>query len=330
MSPAAFRSLVAIVLILCVRAVFAQSNSATLPGTTLEITGQVRLDRESRTRIENSLVRLESDGGVLVDQTAVDSRGRFQFSRVKPGQYRVSLRISGFKESTQQVTVGPFSQRPYVFLDLTPDASAPATAAGMVDARVPAEAQKEFEKGRAALADKDSKRAFAHLEKAVHLYPDFFDAHLLLGAAYRDAQQWDKAERTLRRVLELRPKTAIALVELGEVYRRQKRYAEAERVLRESIEADDNSWQSHFTLGRVYWEMGDPVKAASPAGRAIQLKPDYPEARLLGANILMRVGKPQNALVEYEEYLRLAPKGEFAEQTRGIVQKLRQALAEKK
>ncbi|MBD0327020.1 MAG: hypothetical protein ICV68_11340, partial [Pyrinomonadaceae bacterium] len=60
------------------------------------------------------------------------------------------------------------------------------------------------------------------------------------------------------------------------------------------------------------------------------LMPDYAEAHLLGANIFMRAGLHQNALIEYEEYLRLAPQGEFAEQTRDIVQKLKAALAKKK
>ena len=38
----------------------------------------------------------------------------------------------------------------------------------------------------------------------------------------------------------------------------------------------------------------------------------------------------QNAMVEFEEYLRLAPKGEFSEQTRAVVQKLKQAVVNKK
>jgi hypothetical protein len=44
----------------------------------------------------------------------------------------------------------------------------------------------------------------------------------------------------------------------------------------------------------------------------------------------LRARQPENALVEFEEYLRLAPNGEFAAQTRDIIQKIRQALVNKK
>ena len=326
-----------IVLALVACPVLAQRDNDPV-GTSFEITGQVRFVGGKKATAEGVMIRLVSSGGSLMDQTTTDSQGRFRFTNMKMGQYTVSVQFPGFKEAKQSVEISSFSRRAQILFDLTPeqpiaahDPADPArTPAGTIDARVPPEAQKEFEKGQAALLDKKTEKGVAALEKAISLYPDFFEAHLLLGTTYRDAQQWEKAERALRRALILKPQTALALVELGEVHRRQKKFAEAEKVLLEGLKLDDDSWQGHFTLGRVYWERGEPAKAGPPVGRALQLKPDYAEAHLLGANVFMRVGLPQNALVEYEEYLRLAPKGEFAEQTREIVQKLKRALVEKK
>lgn len=333
MSRSISRLLPALVLVLIACPVFAQRDRDAI-STALEISGQVRFAGGKKAAAEGITVRLESTGGSLMDQTATDSQGKFRFANMKVGQYTVSVQASGFKVAKQSVDISSFSPRIQVLFDLMPEqpgsANTPADLTEKVNARVPLEAQKEFEKGRAALSDKKTEKGLAALEKAISLYPDFFEAHLLLGTTYRDAQQWEKAERALRRALTLKPQTALALVELGEVHRRQKKFAEAEKVLLEGLKLDDDSWQGHFTLGRVYWERGEPAKAGPPVGRALQLKPDYAEAHLLGANVFMRVGLPQNALVEYEEYLRLAPKGEFAEQTREIVQKLKQALAEKK
>ena len=334
MSRPILRPLAIVVLLLLVCPALAQRDSEPLPGVSFEINGQVRFDQSKKAAGENVLIRLESSTGSLIDQATIDSLGKFRFSRLQAGQYTVSVRVPGFREAKQQVMVSSLARQVQIFFDLTPESPAaadnPALTPEIFDAKVPAEARKEFEKGRAALQDKRAERGISHLEKAVSLYPDFFEAQLLLGTAYREARQWGKAERTLRRTLEIRPNTTLALIELGEVHRRQKRYAEAEKALREGLKLDDNSWQGHFTLGRVYWEMGDPVKAGPSVGRALQLNPDYAEAHLLGANIFMRVGLPQNALVEYEEYLRLAPKGEFAEQTREIVEKLKRALAGKR
>lgn len=312
--------------------VFAQRDNDPLYGNSFEIAGQVRSGTK-KAAVENVLVSLESATGALIHQTTTDGTGRFRFSGLGSGQYAVNIRATGFKPEKQTVELTGIARRAQLFFELTLEKSGsavpPAPSEQVIDARVPTEAQKEFEKGQSALLEKQADKALSHLEKAVSLYPDFFQAHLLLGITYREGQQWDKAERALRRTLEIKPQIAMALLELGEVYRRQKKFAKAEEVLLAGLQLDDNSWQGHFTLGRVYWEMNQFAKAGPPVGRALQLKPDYAEAHLLGANIFIRVGLPQNALVEYEEYLRLAPKGEFAEQTKEIVQKLKRALANK-
>jgi hypothetical protein len=64
-------------------------------------------------------------------------------------------------------------------------------------------------------------------------------------------------------------------------------------------------------------------------GRSIELQPNVAEGHLLAGNISMRAGLPENALIEYEEYLRLAPKGEFSAQTQGLVEKLKKNLRPK-
>ena len=325
------RLLIVVLLALISRPVFAQQDTS-LPGSSLEIEGQLRSADEG-TSFKNVMVRLERFGGGLVDQRTTDSMGRFRFTNLQSGQYIVSVYAPGFTAEPQQVEISrQMIRRGQVFLTLRPEklTASPTVAPGMLDARVPAEAQKEYQKGQAALEEKNPKKAIPHLEKAVNLYPGFYQAELLLGSTYMDGQQWNEAEGALRRALEVKPNATEALVYLGEVYRRNKKYPEAETTLLSALKLDDNSWQGHFTLGRVYLELRNLVKAGHHVGRTIQLRPEYADAHLLGGNILMQVGLPKNALIEYEEYLRLEPKGQFAEQTRAIVDKIKKALAEKK
>ena len=89
------------------------------------------------------------------------------------------------------------------------------------------------------------------------------------------------------------------------------------------IKLDENSWHGHFTLARLYYEQNEILKAAAPIGRTLQLKPDFAEAHLLAGNILLKLNQPERAAFEYQEYLRLAPKGEFAAEARSLVQKLK-------
>jgi tetratricopeptide (TPR) repeat protein len=145
-----------------------------------------------------------------------------------------------------------------------------------------------------------------------------------------DAGKWEQSEAALRRAHDINAKSGAALFALGEVYRHQKKYAEAEKVLNEGLALEEKSASGHFTLGRVYWDRGDYVKAGPQVGRALQLKPDYAEAHLLAGNILLRARQAENALVEFQEYLRLDPKGDLAVETRQLVEKIKKALADKK
>ena len=279
-------------------------------------------------------VVLEKVGGGQLDQMATDARGRFHFTSLQRGQYVVNLSAPCYQTDRRQVEL-VLIFRAYLDVELTPDMTSPACAAAnapasAVDARVPEDARKEFERGSAALSKGKDEEGVEHLRKAVEIYPDFLQARLLLASAHMKARRLEEAEAALARAVETDPRSVAALVSLGEARRRLKKYAGAEESLAAALKLDDSSWQGHLALGRVYLDTDQVKKAAPQIGRTLQLKPDLAEAHLLGGNILLKVGEPARALTEYEEYLRLAPEGEYAAPTRELVGKLRKALAEKK
>jgi Tfp pilus assembly protein PilF len=333
MTGLATRSLIAFAFTLTAfNCVVAQRAPRPGPSIPAVVHGQVRYAKGGAPA-ENVLVRIESFRGGLVGQMMTDNSGKFRFSGLAPEQYVITVHAPGFKDAQRQVDLQT-SPSDYVLFQLTPDgaaSSAPAAAAELIDARVPAEARNEFEKGRAAVLDaRQVDKGLPHLAKAVEICPNFFEAQLLLGTVYMDLRQWKRSEDALRRAQEINPRASEVFFALGEVYRRQGKLAEAEKELQEGLKLNNRSPQGHFTLGRVYWQRAEITKAGPEVGRALQLKPDFAEAHLLAGNILLRARQPENALVEFEEYLRLAPNGEFAAQTRDIIQKIRQALVNKK
>jgi Tfp pilus assembly protein PilF len=301
------------------------------PGSVFEISGQVR--SVNNKVLENVMVRIETASGALVDQITTDSMGRFRFARLRQGQYRVSATGAGVTAPVQTVDLSRSSPRVHVLLQLTPEqptfgSSTPARA-GVIDVRVPAEAKTAFDKGRTALFEKKNNAAISYFKKAIEIYPDYHEAHMSLGQLYMDASEWEKAEVSLRQAVKTNPKSVTAMIALGEVYRRLKKYAEGEQVLEEALKVDNNSWESNFTLGRIHWELKDIVKAGKYVGRSIQLQPNVAESHLLAGNIFIRAGLPAQAVIEYEEYLRLAPQGEFSTQTQALVDKLKKSLTSK-
>jgi tetratricopeptide (TPR) repeat protein len=296
-----------------------------------QVHGQVRYAQGGGPAF-NVLVQIEKYIGGVVAQETTDRNGRFRFTNLTREQFNVKIHIPGYKDVQQWVELNT-SLNQYLLLTLEPDGSGTAAATpntgGLIEVNVPIKAQEEFTKGRALFDDGKMGEGILHLEKAIQMSPNFLEAHILLGAAYMDTQQLEKAEITLRRALELNPKKAEAHFTLGEVHRQQKKYEAAEKILLAGLKIDSHSWRGHLVLGRTYWEMGKIVQAGPHVGMALRLKPDLAEGHLLGGDILLRARQAENALVEFEEYLRLDPNGKYAPQTRELVAKLKKAITER-
>jgi Carboxypeptidase regulatory-like domain/Tetratricopeptide repeat len=289
----------------------------------LQVHGQVRYERGAPAA--NVLVRLEAVSGGIAGQMMTDRTGKFQFAGLRGMQYVLTIHTPGYQDVRQTVDLLTATSD-YVNATLQPDGSLrqPEAVRGIIDARVPPAARTEYERGVSALSEnKEMGVGIRHLEKAVAIYPDFLEATLRLGAAYMDAEEWTKAEAALRQALKINPQTANAYLALGEIYYKRKNYGEAKKVLRQGLEIENRSWQGHFALGRVCWESGDLMNSARQTAIALQLNPDLADAHLLAGNIWLRVGKRDEALQEFQTYLRLAPKGEFNQQARAAVERIR-------
>jgi Tfp pilus assembly protein PilF len=291
----------------------------------LQVHGQIRYSQTGRPA-EFVLVRLESWDGASAGETTSDRSGRFTFMGLWKALFIVSVRVQGFTEIKQQVDLRT-QVSDYVQLQLVPEErSAPISQPKhkVIDASIPAAAREEFEKGSdALLSEKNVAKGIHHLEKAVRIYPQYVDALLLIGTAYMDKQDWLKAEAAFRQILALDTKSSVGYFALGELYLRQKKYPDAETNMLLGIHLDLKSVQGHFLLGLLYYELGDLVKAGPQVGTALKLNPKFARGHLLAANILLRAHQTENAVVEFEEYLNLEPKGQFAEQARQTVAQLK-------
>lgn len=304
-------------------------NPATNMG---DITGQVRF-AGALTPAQNVRVSLERVGGGQIDQMATDNRGRFRFAQLQRGQYVVNVSAECHRPERRQVELLVIF-RSYLDVELEPDTTSPNCAAARsgsapasaVDARVPEEARKEYDRAAASLAKGKDEDGLARLRHAVELYPDFFAAHMLLASAHTKAGRLEEAEAALERASHIDARSPAALVSLGEVRRRLKKTAGAEEALGSALKLEEASWQAHLALGRLYLDTDRARNAAPHIGRALQLKPDFADGHLFAGNLLLKLNEPARALAEYEEYLRLAPSGDYAAPTRELVAKLRKAV----
>lgn len=345
MCPKLFRTVVMFGLILLVPSQLLSQESRAQPQTLGgQVSGQVRYAEGGQPAF-NILVNCDSHNSGSCGQEMTDRNGRFRFTGLAPSQYVISVRVKGYIEQRQDVELLTSPSANLQFQLRSDGSAGPATPGSVVvDPNVPAAAKKEFDQAAALVATgkkEGLEESVRHLEKAVSIYPQFVQGHLMLGTAYMDLGQWEKGEQTLKRTVELDPKAANALFALGELYLRQKKDEDAEKTLIQGLQIEDRSFQGHLSLARVYWSMASKIKddtAARPylekaydhVKKALELNPNLAQAHLLKGNLLLRVRRAADALHEFEEYLRLDPKGQLADQTRAVVEKIKQALAQQK
>jgi tetratricopeptide (TPR) repeat protein len=321
-------------LIMTTTSVCAQLRSPTEPA---EIRGQLRYAQGGAPANE-IVVRLDQLTGGFVEEARTDRMGKFRFSNLLPVQYRLVVRHPGYKEIEKEVNLVITSSE-YLQLQLTPEELPPSARTGtykIVSANVSPEARREFEKADNVLAgdarDKLEK-GMRHLENAIATDPNFLEAQLRLGGVYMDLAQWERAEHAFLRAREIDPKIPNAHFALGEIFLREKKYAEAEKSIGGGLTIDPEFWQGHFTLARVYWELAATKESESKSfleksyrevNETLRLNANSAGAHLLKGNLLLRAHRPTEAQKEFERYLSLEPRGEFAPKVRELVSRIKQ------
>ena len=176
------------------------------PGNqSFEVSGQVNIAGANNTA-RDVPVRLERFSGGVIDQMTTDARGRFRFGNLQRGYYKVIINAPGFAPAQQDADL-TLLFKAYLVFNLASTDSTNTTGLGasldVIDARIPANAREEFVRGREALAKKNQQDATVHFCKAVSIYPEFFEAELLLGVALMDLGQWLGAETAFQRASRL-------------------------------------------------------------------------------------------------------------------------------
>jgi tetratricopeptide (TPR) repeat protein len=99
----------------------------------------------------------------------------------------------------------------------------------------------------------DSVAAFT---TAIGLDGNNLDAHLGLGVAYYNTQQYDQAAQHYKRYTEIKPDRAIGYAYLGDAYRRGGKFSEAIAAYQQALTIDPNSQTAKVGLERAKAKQG--------------------------------------------------------------------------
>jgi tetratricopeptide (TPR) repeat protein len=163
---------------------------------------------------------------------------------------------------------------------------------------------------RIARATKDFNAALSHLDRVIAIAPQreaFLEkARTLDQASLQQASLKLPAREAWRAILEVIPQHQEAAARLGRLAWEDGDYAVAAGLLERATAADAPAsvW---FDLGLVRQDLRDYAGAAFAYRKALDIKPDFPEAHVnLGLN-LQHSGELESAMDTYRQALRLRP-----------------------
>jgi Tfp pilus assembly protein PilF len=196
---------------------------------------------------------------------------------------------------------------PFEFMERQPaprPPGAPIASASFISAHdlaVPPKAAKEFQRSLRSLQSRDFQSAAGHLEKAIEIDPSFVQARNNLGATYLGLQEYEKAAEQFQKAIDLDSKIAEPHGNLALALLLLHRFPEAETAARSALAIGPQRSSVRYTLGRILaMEGSGSTEAAEILHSSI---PEYPEARLALANVLLVQGAKTEAAEQLRTYL---------------------------
>jgi tetratricopeptide (TPR) repeat protein len=126
-----------------------------------------------------------------------------------------------------------------------------------------------------------AREAVAQLEEAIRRSPTNADFHFAMGLAQHESGDLDKAIASLERAVQLDARHARAWYNLGLARVAKNQPGEAVEALSRGEQADPSDPAIPYAKATVLARLGRTEEAARAARRALELRPNYTEAREL-------------------------------------------------
>lgn len=278
---------------------------------------------------EQVTVELRTPEGSIIAPQTTSSTGWFEFRGLPRGSYVIVINAAGFEPVNFNVDLALNSSRGnVVYLNPRPDRSAKLPGGRPVSVHelsIPLKARELMEAGKKKLyKDKNAKGSLANFQEAVETSPNYYEAHYQMAKAYLALGDRERAERSLRKAIEVSGDTyGEADVGLGTTMLDRGNFAEGEKTIRRGIELSPDSWLGHYELGRALLNENRIDEAEKAALQARSLAPNAAIVYRLLSNVHMQEKRYPALLEDLDAYLKLdpdSPAGIRAKQIRQEVQ----------
>jgi tetratricopeptide (TPR) repeat protein len=269
----------------------------------------------SRPAGEQLRVQLTNQTGATFGETYTDSRGEVRFSGIRPGTYRVKVSGIGIQDSASDTfVVDPLDVTSFqiVTVQRTQEAVAAEKAAAPISAaelNIPGKARREFDKGKELFDKGKNDEAVQRFTKATEIYPQYAAAFDMLGVIASQASPAD-AKTYFQQALSADKSYIPAAAHLAKVYVGEKNFSDAEPLLTRTLAISPQAAEALFLLAYVQAKLTKYEDAIRTTDRLHQLDHrDLALVHFVAAECYTSLKRPEEAVAQYEMYLKEAPLG---------------------
>ena len=186
-------------------------------------------------------VKLTFNGRAILE-TFTDLSGRFSFPGLSRGKYQLTAEGDGvnFQTTSVYAEISAWGSAPQSFtqdIQLRPIPHKPIAQAGVVNAftqNVPDAAKAALSEGLKLAQEGKTEAAVASMQKAIKIFPEYFDAHLQLGNVFLRTEQFQDAIAELDLARQINPNDERAYQSFGLLLMKQRNFAVAVAVFAEA------------------------------------------------------------------------------------------------
>ena len=260
-------------------------------------------------------------------KTLTNLEGAFKFKKVRAGTYVLTATTPRNETSTRTIEITPsFADskgRVRTSIQMNLNQTPSAYHISVAELAVPEKARKEYLRAQDQLSRNHTDAAIKHLKRALKAAPEFPTALNSLGTICYQTGKYKEAEEYFKQALDLDPDSYPPLVNLGGALLSLGQFEEALQANLRALERRPSDPLAHSQLGLSYEGLGEWDKAITSLQEAKRLEPThFSNPQLSIARLLLKKGRLEASVKEYEEFLSLHPDSSHAAGVHRLIERV--------
>jgi tetratricopeptide (TPR) repeat protein len=255
-----------------------------------------------------------------------DKKGEFLRAGLAPGPWKITATLDKLVGIEPRVSLSLDGAT----VSLTLGEPKKAAAAGMTAKEVEeankkqAAMEADFNAAKLAFDSGDFDGAIAGLQRVVVALPTCAACYMSIGDAYVKKNDLPNAETAYLKSIELDATKPAPYAALATIYNGQKKFDEAGKMSAKANEINEASGGggdagSVFNQGVILWNQSKAAEAAVQFEKATKLDPKMADAFYWLGMCQVNQGKLPDAKAPFQEYMKLAPTGQYADQVKAML-----------